>query len=604
MTPEARQAYWAKRMEAGGNVIVRAKSAEDKALLGQHYQKSDQTYKSQGLKIGLRGGAADSINAAAGNLATLKESDNARVQAMAAGLAYWNLQNSMQALQQGGQSGAGGGNYKIAVTYGKSESKSHTEGQWQSVHSAQTSGDGSVIMQVRGKGEGSTYTNTGSDIGGGDRTVFDVEGKKTFQSVQTRQTLSNDNRNWSINGGLAIEKNAVGATADASIGGGYYRGQSSEHRLAHIGTLSGHTYLGTGELSEEGAQIFGRSVSGTTRNLRMVSPQGSGTERGQQHQFSGSGTAGWGGVSGSADASYSKFESEHKTTNATSGARTATAEGRDARSAALADNIHDTNSAYNANHAWRSGQTGIFAGEDGYQIDNIGTATIHGSIMTSSDAAEAAGLNRFSTDRLQLEDIDNYSKSSGFGVTGGLSYNKRAGEDGKTGRSLGGAKTGESQRGKAYAAINTQNITIRDHEGQQALTGMSVEETIARANAHAYSSDAQNQGGATTTAQNGQQTLQQLNLEANTTREFGKAAPQIINKIAESRGNLREYEQQQLAKATAEEALTRTSDPAKRAALQNYINERDSYLAANKANYDYWKEGGSGRNLLHGARAC
>ena len=601
MTPEARQAYWAKRMEAGGNVIVRAKSAEDKALLGQHYQESDQTYKSQGLKIGLRGGAADSINAAAGNLATLKESDNARVQAMAAGLAYWNLQNSMQALQQGGQSGAGGGNYKIAVTYGKSESKSHTEGQWQSVHSAQTSGDGSVIMQVRGKGEGSTYTNTGSDIGGGDRTVFDVEGKKTFQSVQTRQTLSNDNRNWSINGGLAIEKNAVGATADGSIGGGYYRGQSSEHRLAHIGTLSGHTYLGTGELSEEGAQIFGRSVSGTTRNLRMVSPQGSGTERGQQHQFSGSGTAGWGGVSGSADASYSKFESEHKTTNATSGARTATAEGKDARSAALADNIRDTNNAWNVNHAWRSGQTGIFAGEDGYQIDNIGTATIHGSIMTSSDAAEAAGLNSFSTDRLQLEDIDNFSKSSGFGVTGGLSYNKRAGEDGQTGRSLGGAKSGEDQQNKAYAAINTKNITIRDREGQQTLTGMSVEETIARANAHAYSSDAQNQGGATTTAQNGQQTLQQLDLEANTTREFGKAAPQMISQIAESRGNLREYEQQQLAKAAAEEALTRTSDPAKRAALQNYINERDSYLAANKANYDYWKEGGSGRNLLHAA---
>lgn len=601
MTPEARQAYWAKRMEAGGNVIVRAKSAEDKALLGQHYQKSDQTYKSQGLKIGLRGGAADSINAAAGNLATLKESDNARVQAMAAGLAYWNLQNSMQALQQGGQSGAGGGNYKIAVTYGKSESKSHTEGQWQSVHSAQTSGDGSVIMQVRGKGEGSTYTNTGSDIGGGDRTVFDVEGKKTFQSVQTRQTLSNDNRNWSINGGLAIEKNAVGATADGSIGGGYYRGQSSEHRLAHIGTLSGHTYLGTGELSEEGAQIFGRSVSGTTRNLRMVSPQGSGTERGQQHQFSGSGTAGWGGVSGNVDVSYNKFESEHKTTNATSGARTATAEGKDARSAALADDIRDTNNAWNVNHAWRSGQTGIFAGEDGYQIDNIGTATIHGSIMTSSDAAEAAGLNSFSTDRLQLEDIDNFSKSSGFGVTGGLSYNKRAGEDGQTGRSLGGAKSGEDQQNKAYAAINTQNITIRDHEGQQTLTGMSVEETIARANAHAYSSDAQNQGGATTTAQNGQQTLQQLNLEANTTREFGKAAPQMISQIAESRGNLREYEQQQLAKAAAEEALTRTSDPAKRAALQNYINERDSYLAANKANYDYWKEGGSGRNLLHAA---
>jgi len=600
MTPEARQAYWEKRMAAGGNVLVRAKSGAESAMIGQHYQNGEQKYKSSGLKLGLQGGFADGINAAAGNLATLKESDNARVQAMAAGLTIWNLHNSMQALQQNGLSGAAQ-DLRLSLGYSKTRSESQTSSDWQSVHRAQTSADGSVIMQIRGKGEGSTYTNTASDIGGGDRTVFDVEGKKTFNALETAQHLRNENRNKESHLGASFSKFGPDINGGGGKGGGYYQGNGSEQHLAHIGTLSGHTYLGTGELTEEGAQIFGRSVSGTTRNLRMVSPQASGTERGQQYQFNSDLSLGSSGVGGSIDGSYARINGEYRTTNATSGARTATAEGKDARSETLAGNIQHNNNVYNAIHAWRSGQNGIFAGEDGYQIDNIGTATIHGSIITSSDAAEAAGLNSFSTDRLQLEDIDNYSKSSGFGVTGGLSYNKRAGEDGQIGRSLGGAKSGEEQRNKAYAAINTKNITIRDREGQQALTGMNVEETIARANAHAYGSDAQNQGGATTTAQNGQHTLQQLSLEANTTREFGKAAPQIINKIAESQGNLREYEQQQLAKAAAEEALTRTSDPAKRAALQNYINERDSYLAANKANYDYWKEGGSGRNLLHAA---
>ena len=230
-----------------------------------------------------------------------------------------------------------------------------------------------------------------------------------------------------------------------------------------------------------------------------------------------------------------------------------------------------------------------------------GATKNRGGIITSSKAAEEAGLNRFNTATLELEDIENHRNLKGSSISTSLGYTDGMEQEGQLNRGLGGGHIRENAYDTSRASINTQNITIRDEVAQQALTGESVGDTIARANQGIHTEDSAQHGSALTAIDNGEKLQRQLEADAEITREFGKIAPRAINDIAESRGNLREYEQQQLAKATAEEALTRTSDPAKRAALQNYINERDSYLAANKANYDYWKEGCSGRNLLHGA---
>ena len=81
-------------------------------------------------------------------------------------------------------------------------------------------------------------------------------------------------------------------------------------------------------------------------------------------------------------------------------------------------------------------------------------------------------------------------------------------------------------------------------------------DTIARANQGIHTEDSAQHGSALTAIDNGEKLQRQLEADAEITREFGKIAPRAINDIAESRGNLREYEQQQLAKATAEEALS------------------------------------------------
>ena len=456
MTPEARQAYWEKRMQAG-NVIIRAKSGAESAMIGQHYQDGEQKFKSRGLKIGLQGGMAGYINNGTGYLDQLIGSKNGRTKAMAGillGREIWDGAKHLQgAIKPSGEGDASQGGLaqgvKVAINYSVSQSKSETHRDWQTVHPSQTTADGSVIMQIRGKGAASTFTSTGSDIGGDESTVFDVEGKKTFRSAQTTQHMRNDNRSWEAHGGIALDFSkssssaAFGVNGGGSIGHGYYQNENTAHRLSHIGTLSGHTDLGEGGTLINGAQVFGKSVTGLTNGLTIISPQGSGKERGQQYQAGGDGTYGY-GVSVNPSFSYTRMKGEHRTVNAISGTRTAEAEGREARGTALADNISVTNAAWNAAHAWRSGQSGIYAGKDGYHIENTGTVDLQGGVILSAAEREK---NYLKTDHFTYSDVEDFatgkvkSANPGFAASFGrdqtseadkkLNEKYRTGADGK-----------------------------------------------------------------------------------------------------------------------------------------------------------------------------
>ena len=409
---------------------------------------------------------------------------------------------------------------------------------WQSVQAAQTTADGTVYMQVRGGGENSTYTNTGSDIGGGEQTIFDVEGKKTFTAAETHRHSRNDNRSWEYSGGIVFNRNSFGANLGAAKGGGYYKSNGTDYRLSRVGTLTGHTDLGEGKTTLHGAQVFGRSIRARTEDLTIISPQGTGRERGMQFSAGADVTAGYGGVSGSVDANYSRLEGDYKTVNATSGARDAAdgLTGSDARSRDLANNIHASDAAYNARHAHLSGQSGFYAGTDGFDIENKGEARLLGGIITSDKSAEQNGYNRFVTDTLHLENVENHSSSKGFAIAANAGYSKEQDEKtgewkpGTLGSSRGATLHYDNQRGTTYAAIGTTNITIRDAAQQQAKTGHSVEETIAQAQRDIWTDSAPGAGGATRSNLIGQDKLHDMAEEARVKREVDQTRQQILQK--------------------------------------------------------------------------
>ena len=82
-------------------------------------------------------------------------------------------------------------------------------------------------------------------------------------------------------------------------------------------------------------------------------------------------------------------------------------------------------SKINAEHRSVSEQSGLFAGEDGFDVQVSGHTNLTGGIITSAQSAEAQGKNRFQSGSISQTDLHNISKydgsSIGFGASVALS---------------------------------------------------------------------------------------------------------------------------------------------------------------------------------------
>ncbi len=175
----------------------------------------------------------------------------------------------------------------------------------------------------------------------------------------------------------------------------------------------------------------------------------------------------------------------------------------------------------NSDYAAVGEQSGIRAGDGGFQIDVKGNTDLKGGVIASSDKAVLDGLNNLTTATLTHSNIQNEAHYSGsqIGISGGYSFGG-GGDTDKSG-------IGKDQRGKAdnvnpvpgtelpssrsgftaappivlsasgdassttSSAISGGTITITDSAKQQQLTGKTAAETVAGINR-----DASNTGGA------------------------------------------------------------------------------------------------------------
>jgi hypothetical protein len=148
-----------------------------------------------------------------------------------------------------------------------------------------------------------------------------------------------------------------------------------------------------------------------------------------------------------------------------------------------------------ADYAGVTEQSGIIAGDNGYQIKVKGNTDLKGAIITSTEAAEAAGKNRLSTGSLTSSDIKNHSdysgSSVGIGASGSVSGSSlgqsqpsknnsiKLANQGRTGASNTVGYGSDSGHDSSTTHSGTNNIIITDEAAQQQKTGKSAAETIA-----------------------------------------------------------------------------------------------------------------------------
>ena len=350
-------------------------------------------------------------------------------------------------------------------------------------------------------------------------------------------------------------------------------------RHTHVGSTAGKTIIRSGgDTTLKGAQLIGKGVEADTRNLHIESVQDTETYQSKQQNASAQVTVGY-GFSASGDYSQSKIR---------------------------------------ADHASVTEQSGIYAGEDGYQIKVRDKTDLKGGIITSGKSAEDKGQNLFQTATLTASDIQNHSHYEGesFGLGANVAVSgKTLGQSAQNkpqdkhltsvadkngaSSSVGYGSDSDSQSSITKSGINTRNIILTDEAGQLAKTGYGTDKAAQLAYTDIRTEDAGQQSGSLKNRFDADKVKSELDLQRNVSQQFAPVAAQTVAWTADKLGNIQNYERVQIAKANLQEQLKDAQNPEQIAQLQQQIVLADQYLSDHQTEYNTWKEGGLGRAALH-----
>ena len=534
-----------------GDVNILAKKVDIKAADDKYETNTKQKFEQKGLTIAISSPVISAIQAVQGAIESTKQvgdSKHDRVNTMSAANAgfeaYRAYQSGKKAVTDVKDFMNGEGDVDsligVQITYGqqKSESHSHTEGK--TAYKSQVNAGGKVNIMATGAGKDSNINIEGSDISGKQGTTLIADNQVNIKAIEENHQERSTNKSSGFNAGVGI-KVSNGAVAGATLGGnygkGYGNGDETTYVASHVGDSQSKTVIQAGgDANIIGSQVKGKRVELNAENLNIESLQDKSRYYGKQMNVNGSVTVGYGASIGG---SFNK-------------------------------------SKINADHASVNEQAGIYAGDEGYDINVNKHTDLKGALITSTQKAEADGKNHFSTGSLTHSDIENRSNYSGssFGVSGSVSANFETpfGKDGQaqsgvqaknaegqplyrdangkettvktdnpilaagwdsveTTHSVGFGYDKDSQSSTTKSGINTKNIEIRDTSTQESLTGKTVNETISAIKTDITLDSAQSQSGKLENHFNRDEVQREIDLQRNVTQKFDQTRQDIKKEL-------------------------------------------------------------------------
>ena len=607
-----------------GDVNILAKKADIKAADDKYETNTKQKFEQKGLTIAITSPVISAIQAVQGAVQSTRqvgESKHGRVNAMAAANAGFDAYRAADSVMKAGDSIQKAMSNSdvdsvvgVQITYGqqKSESRTHTEGK--TAAKSQVNAGGKVNIVATGAGKDSNINIEGSDISGKQGTTLIADNQVNIKATEQNHQERSTNKSSGFNAGVAIKVGsgvAAGITVGGNYGKGYGNGDETTYVASHVGDSQSKTVIHAGgDANIIGSQVKGKRVELNAENLNIESLQDKSSYHGKQMNVSGSVTVGYGF---SAGGSFNK-------------------------------------SKINADHASVNEQAGIYAGDEGYDINVNKHTDLKGALITSTQKAEKDGKNHFSTGSLTHSDIENHSNYSGssFGVSGSVSANFETpfGENGaaqstkqatdkdgnllytdKNGNTtvnskgvdgqentkklaegkeslqfsygMGYGKDSDSQSSTTKSGINTQNIIIKDEAEQLKRTGKTVQEEIAAIKTDITTESAQSQSGKLENRFNKDDVQKELDFQREVTEKFGpnvaEAGSLLANKFGEE------------AKAKRHEAAIALEEAEKaKAENNNETNQalakqaRDNFETASREAKE-WETGGSQRLIIDSA---
>ncbi|SHI83662.1 two-partner secretion domain-containing protein [Propionispora hippei] len=432
-------------LEAGKDVAVTASdiiSGQDTTITGQNVtiQAADNTdkehdtyqFKQSGLSVSLGGRAIDNIQAVYQPAKRATEVEDGRLKALYDYKAVKAVDNLSKGKNADGSDPKGGG-LSVSVSLGTTKQQSETNAEAVTAAPSQVTAGGDVNITATG-----VKDKDGQVIDGGDLNIIGstVDGKnihlKAANDVNlmaadntTRSETTSSGKSASI--GVSLSQ---GQAPGFSLGGNKSKGNENGNTLSHTNTQITATDTVTIESGEDtnlkGAKVKGKTVKvNASGDLNLESLQDEDNYKETNKSAGVTINFGVGGVSGTGSASKGKINSEYQSVTE---------------------------------------QTGIYAGEGGFDIHVGKNTDLKGAVISSEATPDK---NKLSTDTLTYSDIENHADYSASSV--GVNYDSKGNAENNVAKGfspiMGLPVSGDSSS-TTKSAISSGNIEIRSNPNQ------------------------------------------------------------------------------------------------------------------------------------------
>ncbi|SFM95000.1 hemagglutinin repeat-containing protein, partial [Rugamonas rubra] len=469
LTAGGRYTQTASQVKApGGDIAITAKDV----LVNAGYSTTDSTDHTTYAKTAIGGTVSvpliNAVNGIVSMASAAKTTKDPRMQALAAASMVsgaFDAAKSAADLVGGSTKGI-----KVSVSLGNSKSETNSVQSASVAVGSTIAAGGSVTIKATGGGKDSNITAIGSDISAGTDVMLNAGNQVNLLAAESTvsQHSTNSSSGASIGIGFAFGGQQSGMTFDfaASKARGNADGDDLSHSNTHVTGGALVTVTSGGDTNVKGGVIAGDSVlADVGGNLNIESLQDSSTYKSKQV------SGGFGvslcippvcyGISSvSANLSKSKVEGDFLSVIE---------------------------------------QSGIKAGDGGFDLTVKGNTDLKGAVLSSNQTAIDDELNSLVTGSLTTSDLQNkdHHEASGFSVSGSVSgkygdqsdakgaSNQAAASDDNRAGPGGGAGFGSasgSQQSVTLTGISDGFIDITDGARQRELTGNTVDQQLAGLN--------------------------------------------------------------------------------------------------------------------------
>ncbi|MFT3960420.1 hemagglutinin repeat-containing protein [Propionivibrio sp.] len=341
------------------------------------------------------------------------------------------------------------GGINLSLSLGTSKSHSMSTATSDTAAGSTLAAGGNVTLIATGGGAESDIRIQGAKVLAGQDVTLLADDAIELLAARNTASQTSKNSSSSASVGVSIGTDGLLFNIGASQGKGKANGSDLAWTNTHVQAGETLTLVSGGDTTLKGAVAGGKQVIVEVGgNLLLESLQDLSIYDSKQSSAGFTLSIGYGKVSGSVSASGSKVESDYASVTE---------------------------------------QTGLLAGDGGFNVTVRGNTDLKGADIASTDKAAENGKNQLTTASLTTSDIQNWAKtdasSSGFTVsTDMFTQGKYGMAKGIVSNALNDAETSDSSHEQTRAAVSAATVTITDEVAQQQRTGQTAEQAIAGLN--------------------------------------------------------------------------------------------------------------------------